>query len=510
MTTSSLDRAAEAFAAELARWRAERGFTKKQLAAEMGFDPSYVSHVEGRRHRPTEDFAKRAEAVLQAGGAVWLRFTEYDELRRAPRAGTATGRDTALPEHWLPPGTGLVVEQETATLSYNDGVYSCSVRRLLYNAGVEPVTRYPVRVSVDRYPNDPDRSNRYYREHPLTWEDINLTAIFGDEPGEVMEWRPIHDRDSFKEVWLLFENDQSRFPLYRGQRATISYSYQVGDDKWGQWFQRAVRLPTRRLLVRLDFPADLSPAVWGVQTSLTAESPLRTPVSHSEDDGRAVFEWSTDNPPMHARYRLEWRFRAASVPTQRRASSEQSAQRRASARMRAVGIVQRGAGLLRQPARQFDLPVEESIAREVVSRLLTALGRIGELHTFGKGFGLAAPQLGLDWAAAVVRLPDERADPVVLLNPRVVGASADSDEQYEGCLSFFDVRGLVRRPLRLEVEHAAYGGGRVITAFERGVARLVAHEIDHLDGRLYTDRMAPGTSVVPVEEYRGTGRPWRY
>jgi peptide deformylase len=504
-----------AFAAELARWRIERGMSKKQLASDMGFDPSYVSHVEGRRHRPTEDFAKRAEAVLQAGGAIWLRFTEYDELRRVPRSAASVATD-----QWLPPGTGLVVEDETAALSYVDGVYHATVRRQLYNAGAEPVTRYPVRVSVDRYPGDPERSNRFYREHPLTWDDLDLTASFGDPAREAMQWRPIHDRDSFKEIWLLFENGDSRFPLYRGQRAVISYSYSVREDKWGQWFQRAVRLPTRRLAVRLDFPAALAPSVWGVQTSLTSESPLRTPVVQSEHQDRTVFEWSTENPSMHARYRLEWRFRAPE-PAQRSPQMDETpidvpatvpplAPGRASERMRAVGIVQRGAELLRQPARSFELPEQRADARAVVDQLLAALDRIDELHTFEKGLGLAAPQLGMPWAVAVVRPPDGVAEPVVLLNPKIVNSSTEGDEQYEGCLSFFDVRGLVRRPLRLEVEHERLDGGRQITAYERALARLVLHEVDHLEGKLYVDRMAPGRSLVPVEEYRDTGRPWRY
>src|SRR3954467_7450833 len=121
MTTSPQDRAAEAFATELARWRIERGLSKKQLASEMGFDPSYVSHVEGRRHRPTEDFARRAEAVLQADGEIWLRYTEYEEARRIPRVGLVGAPPVA--EQWLPPGTGLVVEHETAELSYVDGHY---------------------------------------------------------------------------------------------------------------------------------------------------------------------------------------------------------------------------------------------------------------------------------------------------------------------------------------------------------------------------------------------------
>lgn len=50
----------------------------------------------------------------------------------------------------------------------------------------------------------------------------------------------------------------------------------------------------------------------------------------------------------------------------------------------------------------------------------------------------------------------------------------------------------------------------MITSFEFAMARLVAHEIDHLEGRLYVDRMTPGVPLVPVEEYRETGNPWRY
>ena len=89
MTTSPVERAADQFVTALAHWRVERGMSKKQLAARMGFDPSYVSHVEGRRHKPTEDFARRAEAVLGAGGVIWQRFQEYDELRHARGAAAA-------------------------------------------------------------------------------------------------------------------------------------------------------------------------------------------------------------------------------------------------------------------------------------------------------------------------------------------------------------------------------------------------------------------------------------
>jgi peptide deformylase len=211
---------------------------------------------------------------------------------------------------------------------------------------------------------------------------------------------------------------------------------------------------------------------------------------------------------MHTRYRLEWRFRSP-IPRQRE-PERLAPPVRASERMAAAGIVQRDDERLHQHARPFDLPAEEAKAREVAAALRAALERIGELYSFGKGMGLAAPQIGMGYAAALVRPPDDEGETVVLLNPKVVGASTETDEQYEGCLSFFDVRGLVRRSLRLLVEHESYGGNRVITAFEQGMARLVAHEIDHLEGRLYTDRMTPGTTLVPLEDYRGIGTPWRY
>jgi peptide deformylase len=500
-----LDTAVAAFAAELAQWRQERGLTKKQLAGQMGFDPSYVSHVEGRRHRPTEDFAKRAEAVLRAGGAIWQRFTEYDQIRQARRNG-GTGS-----EHWLPPGAGLVVERESASLTFVDGVYHCSIRRALFNTGPEPITRYPIKISVDRYPGNPQTSNEFYRRHPLTMDELHLSAVWGD--GEPMAWRPIHDRDSYKEIWLLFENEHGRFPLYRGQRATIEYRYELGEDKWGQWFQRAVRLPTWELAVRLDFPAWLRPAVSGLVTSLTTEQPLSTPIRERQvvdrvTGERLVFEWATENPPLHARYRLDWRFRPpGSVPNRPAASAVPD---RPSARMVRAGIRQRDDVLLRQRARTFVLPAQQATARDVVDRLRAALDVVVGLHEFRKGVGLAAPQLGLDWAAAVVRPPDPDAGAIVLLNPTVVGESTEQDERYEGCLSFFDVRGQVPRPLHLEVEHSMLDGSRRVAVFSDGMARLVAHEMDHLEGWLYDDRMRPGARLVPVEEYEEAGQSWSY
>ncbi|MDH6703431.1 hypothetical protein P3T27_000112 [Kitasatospora sp. MAA19] len=105
------------------------------------------------------------------------------------------------------------------------------MRRLLRNTGSEPITRYLIRISVDRYPGEPERSNAHYREHPLTWDELALTATCR---GEAMNWQAKHDRDAFKEVWLLFENEHGRFPLYPGESVRIEYAYSVGEEKWGR------------------------------------------------------------------------------------------------------------------------------------------------------------------------------------------------------------------------------------------------------------------------------------
>lgn len=54
-----------------------RGLAKKALAEQMGFHPSYVSHMESGRHDPTADFARRADERLNAGKAIWHRWCEY-------------------------------------------------------------------------------------------------------------------------------------------------------------------------------------------------------------------------------------------------------------------------------------------------------------------------------------------------------------------------------------------------------------------------------------------------
>ncbi|MFE2727573.1 peptide deformylase [Kitasatospora sp. NPDC059327] len=183
---------------------------------------------------------------------------------------------------------------------------------------------------------------------------------------------------------------------------------------------------------------------------------------------------------------------------------------RPSQQMQSLGVIQQGTPILHRPAEPFDLPGERDAAQAVIDDLFTAIDRIGRVHSFAKGMGIAAPQIGIPWAAAIVLPPTSGAEPIILLNPKVTTVSDESDEQYEGCLSFFDVRGMVPRPLRMDVTSTTLDGTVTTVAYEFGLARLIAHEIDHIDGLLYTDRMHPGVHPIPVEEYRGTGSTWAY
>lgn len=177
-----------------------------------------------------------------------------------------------------------------------------------------------------------------------------------------------------------------------------------------------------------------------------------------------------------------------------------------SERMAAIGIVQEGDPILGAVAREFELPREAEPARQLLDQLSTVSERASRLHRFAKGMGLAAPQIGVGRRAALVRTAAKQI--FALINARVVEESSDLEEQYEGCLSFFDVRGMVTRPVTIRVRHQDLAGSVHVTTFDYATARLVGHEIDHLDGRLYHSRMAPDAKLVPVAQYDGTGRRW--
>ena len=109
------------------------------------------------------------------------------------------------------------------------------------------------------------------------------------------------------------------------------------------------------------------------------------------------------------------------------------------------------------------------------------------------GIGLAAPQIGLSRRVLVVdlRREDDEGARVALVNPRVAWASEVTDKQSEGCLSIPGLEEVVTRPFAVRVEGFDPDGRPVTIEADELYARALQHEIDHLDGILFIDRLTP-------------------
>ena len=122
---------------------------------------------------------------------------------------------------------------------------------------------------------------------------------------------------------------------------------------------------------------------------------------------------------------------------------------------------------------------------QIDKRILTLLGDMAETMYAADGVGLAAPQVGILRRVVVI---DVGEGLVELINPEIV-ATEGASVGPEGCLSVPGRRGLVERPTKVTV-HALDRKGREIEVVGTGLmAVALCHEIDHLDGIIYVDKM---------------------
>jgi peptide deformylase len=150
------------------------------------------------------------------------------------------------------------------------------------------------------------------------------------------------------------------------------------------------------------------------------------------------------------------------------------------------------------PVREIRLlgdPVLREEADEVVAfgDGLRALVRdMFETMYHEEGIGLAATQIGVASRVIVVdlRREDHDDEPMALVNPRVTWASSEKSKQTEGCLSIPGLEEIVERPAKVRVEAHDPEGERVELHADELLARALQHEIDHLDGILFLDRVS--------------------
>jgi peptide deformylase len=113
---------------------------------------------------------------------------------------------------------------------------------------------------------------------------------------------------------------------------------------------------------------------------------------------------------------------------------------------------------------------------------------IDTLNNWNIAVGLSAPQIGIKKRFAVIRINKED-EPLVIVNPIVTNLSGKKDGKKESCLSLPKFRGSVQRRFKLSFTYQDRFGTFSNMDTEGFTARVILHEIDHLDGILFVDRM---------------------
>ena len=141
------------------------------------------------------------------------------------------------------------------------------------------------------------------------------------------------------------------------------------------------------------------------------------------------------------------------------------------------------------PVQDFDEALDEEISRMI------------QIMEAADGVGLAAPQVGSLRRLLVAR-PERDEHVVALCNPVVAWRSDDEEADVEGCLSIWEVTAEVPRAVSVRVEAQDPEGNEVEIHAEGFAARVLQHEIDHLDGVLILDRATPESRRAALRALR--------
>ncbi len=137
------------------------------------------------------------------------------------------------------------------------------------------------------------------------------------------------------------------------------------------------------------------------------------------------------------------------------------------------------------------LPVDDqTLASKKFKTLITDL--VDSMQA-ARGIGIAAPQIGVSLQVAIINARDGA---LVIVNPRITKTSFRTTSAEEGCLSVPGVFGLVRRPTTITITYTDEHGKSVRIEASGLLARVFQHEVDHLNGILFIDKVARLTQGV--------------
>ena len=115
---------------------------------------------------------------------------------------------------------------------------------------------------------------------------------------------------------------------------------------------------------------------------------------------------------------------------------------------------------------------------------------IDTMHKYN-GVGLAAVQIGVLKRVVVIDLYDDNG-PIVLINPIIIKTKGEQEVD-EGCLSFPNKFAKVKRPAEVVAEYTDRDGKRMRVKAKELLAQAICHELDHLNGEVFMDKIIPGT-----------------
>lgn len=138
--------------------------------------------------------------------------------------------------------------------------------------------------------------------------------------------------------------------------------------------------------------------------------------------------------------------------------------------------------ILRKKSREVEV-VDDKIAQILDDMVET-------MHKYN-GVGLAGPQIGILKRIVVIDLYDDKG-PIKLINPKIIEQKGEQEVD-EGCLSFPNKFAKIIRPEKVKIEALNEYGEKIKLKGEGLLAQAIVHEIDHLDGILFVDKIIPGT-----------------
>jgi peptide deformylase len=164
-------------------------------------------------------------------------------------------------------------------------------------------------------------------------------------------------------------------------------------------------------------------------------------------------------------------------------------------------ISELGDPILRQTATAIEAIGDRSLQALIDSLIVTAKA--------SNGVGIAAPQVSESCRLLIVAsYPNHRyphapvMEPTAMINPRILSASEERVKGWEGCLSVPGLRGFVPRHQWIAVEYWDRQGDLVSDRLTGFVARIFQHELDHLDGLLFFDRLESDADLYTEEAYQ--------